>query len=153
MDINKSTIARFWAKVDKSSDCWKWLAGGNSGYGSFWLNNKQQRAHRVSWTIHNGPIPDGLCVLHYCDNPPCVNPAHLFLGSTIENNIDRDNKGRTARQKGELHGGVKLTEIEVVEIRHRYIVGGITQQELGDKYGVTRPNIGYIVNRKSWSHI
>lgn len=93
---------RFWEKVEQGPGCWEWMAGRDSatGYGRIRIGragSKHQLAHRVSWELANGPIPDGLWVLHHCDNPPCVNPAHLYLGTTIDNNRDRDARGRTAR--------------------------------------------------------
>ena len=100
---------RFWPKVNKDGPihptlgtrCWLWTAGTNGhGYGAFHPGPGRRgmgKAHRISWTIANGPIPDGLGVLHRCDNPPCVNPAHLFLGTDQENHRDMDAKGRHGR--------------------------------------------------------
>ena len=87
---------RFWVKVDKSGDCWEWIAFRlKSGYGRFWYKGAPHQAHRVSWMLHNlSEIPKGQCVLHRCDNPPCVNPDHLFLGTDADNVRDRDQKGR-----------------------------------------------------------
>ena len=85
---------RFWAKVEKSNSCWLWRANCNpEGYGQFWLNGKLEKAHRISWTFKHGAIPDRLLVLHKCDNPPCVNPEHLFLGTDRDNSRDRIRKG------------------------------------------------------------
>jgi len=87
---------RFWKKVDKSGDCWLWISGRDrpGGYGQFSCAGKQIRAHRYSWELHNGSIPEGLWVLHRCDNPPCVNPAHLFIGDRKANMDDAAAKGR-----------------------------------------------------------
>ena len=91
---------RFWDKVDKSGRCWEWLAAKNSsGYGRLNNNGRNHLAHRVAWILTNGPIPEGdhygtICVLHHCDNPPCVNPAHLFLGTIQDNVNDMIEKGR-----------------------------------------------------------
>ena len=92
----KTTEERFWEKVAKlRSGCWEWTAACSSyGYGTFFFEGRNQPAHRVSWVLHRGPIPDGLLVCHTCDNPPCVNPAHLFLGTHQDNAEDKVKKGR-----------------------------------------------------------
>src|SRR4030043_361681 len=90
-----SVEKRFWNKVNKTDDCWIWTAYCNKKeYGCFKFQDKSELAHRVSWIIHNGPIPNGLHVLHKCDNPPCVRPDHLFLGTDKDNANDRISKGR-----------------------------------------------------------
>ena len=91
---------RFFQKVNKTGFCWEWLAGKDKdGYGKIKIRGKTLQAHRVSWGIHNGPIPEGIGVLHRCDNPSCVNPLHLFLGTTLDNMRDRDAKGRNGYSK------------------------------------------------------
>lgn len=99
--IAEADVARFWAKVGVVGECWEWSTRTNyhpMGYERMRVEGRQWMVHRLSWVIHNGPIPAGLCVLHRCDNPPCVNPAHLFLGTNLDNNRDRDAKGRTRNQ-------------------------------------------------------
>lgn len=89
-------IKRFWEKVDKQhpSKCWKWTGCISARYGLFWVFGRKYKAHRVSWMIENGAIPEGLWILHKCDNPPCVNPNHLFSGNRSENMLDAARKGR-----------------------------------------------------------
>lgn len=93
---------RFWQKVEKTDTCWLWRGSKNTtGYGQL-RTDRLEKAHRISWEIHNGPIPDGLAVLHACDNPPCVNPSHLWLGTQADNARDRQAKGRQNRRPGDL---------------------------------------------------
>lgn len=111
------------------------------------------KAHRVAWDLTYGPIPDGMLVLHRCDNPSCVRPDHLFLGTQTDNMLDRKAKGRGNHRRGSRHGRAKLTEAQVLEIRSRYAAGDVTQTQLGDEYGVCHVVIGNIVRRRLWRHI
>lgn len=101
----ETTATRFWSKATRcgDDDCWEWQ-GRRDGqeYGRFDVHAVPQLAHRIAWELTHGPIPDGLCVLHHCDNPPCCNPAHLFLGARAVNNADMRQKGRQAQ--GDGHG-------------------------------------------------
>ena len=156
---------RFWEKVDKRSDseCWEWLAGKNAnGYGTFKFRGKDGLASRASWVLHNGEIPEhdsyhGLCCLHHCDNPACVNPSHLYLGTPADNNRDMVNRNRSTKgrsyNKGSNHGNAKLTETDVIEIKRMLAYGGLTQQWLADLYKVSRPLISNISSGKLWSHV
>lgn len=143
---NESPSRRFWSKVVKSEGCWNCIAPGNHGYGRFRLDNRHMMAHRVAYELTHGKIPNGACVCHKCDNRKCCNPSHLFLGTLAENNADRDRKGRQARQRGESHGGAKLTEAQVLEIRS----ATDTQKQIAIKYGVTRATVAVIRRRERW---
>lgn len=148
-----SVEARFWPKVRKGPGCWEWVAcRGANGYGRFSISrSKWELAHRASWTLHNGPIPDGLCVLHDCDNPACVRPDHLFLGTNADNTADMDAKGRrrVTPSFGEAHGKAKLTEGDVRAIR----ADSRPEREAAPDYGVSHSTFGKVRARTAWSHV
>jgi hypothetical protein len=154
---------RFWAKVEKTPGCWLWIGQlTRKGYGSIWESSRREggrivAAHRVSWEIHFGPIPDGLFVCHDCDkNYPrgdktyrrCVNPTHLFLGTPAVNSADMVAKLRSA--SGERHGRAKLTWEEVQAIRAMHSQGFL-QRAMADRFGVTRSVVSRIVTRRIWT--
>lgn len=140
---------RFWAKVQKTDGCRLWLGAVNTGgYGMIYIGVHAQKrrsncAPRVAWELMCGPIPDGLCVLHDCDNPRCVRPDHLFLGTHQDNVRDKTAKGRQSRAR-------KLTEADVSAIRSCYAIGGITQRALAKQYGVCQQTVCDIIRRKRW---
>lgn len=185
MPIPRTPLAdRFWPKVQKREPyvCWLWTASlQNKGYGQIGTiigaKPKQLYAHRVAWELTHGPIPKGQCVLHKCDNPPCCNPGHLFLGTKAENTEDMVSKGRQAsgersgpkrhpellargkrhgshtqpwrRAVGARNGSNKLTEEQVLEIRAT--AGSLSQ--LAAKFGVNGATIHNIRHRKTWRHL
>ena len=129
-------------------ECWEW-AGGilSTGYGEIQDGDRNRKAHRIAWELFYGPIPNGMCVLHRCDNSACVNSRHLFLGSQADNMRDMDKKGRrVVGLRGESNLQAKLTEQKVRGIR----VSRLTQRELGKKHGVSQVAIGMIKRGKSW---
>ncbi|MCK5445678.1 MAG: HNH endonuclease [Rhodospirillaceae bacterium] len=131
------------------SGCWLWAASCHKwGYGRFRVGSKKKLAHRVSWEIYNGPIPDGLCVLHKCDVPECVNPDHLFLGTNADNAADRSAKGRDATRRGENNGRAKITDKQAREI---YLRGG-TQRETAAHYGIGESGVSRIKSGDGWAH-
>lgn len=154
---------RFWSHVDRSdsSKCWEWIGSRTSaGYGRIFVTPKSLYAHRISWELANGKIPAGLHVLHKCDNPPCVNPAHLFVGTAKDNAIDKSNKGRArnAMVRGTEHTLAKLTDDDVREIRRIYQPSPrkkspFSGPTLAKKYGVAPSLIHRIVHGKSWPHV
>jgi hypothetical protein len=139
---------RFFEKVEciPFHPCWEWMgAKSHNGYGVTSVGRKSLRAHRISWELHNGPIPDGLLVLHRCDNPSCVNPEHLFLGTHADNMRDAARKGRISREPKYF----KLTRGDVAEIRKR-LAAGETQQSIADIFDVSKACIGNIHRGKTW---
>jgi hypothetical protein len=168
--MNDKTITRFWSKVSKSDGCWTWAASKrHKGYGAFvWADGSgaviQGRAHRFSWELHNGPVPAGKCVLHRCDNPPCVRPDHLFIGSKAENNSDMRRKGRAVAggtktsvqackyERGERHHSAKLSQSTVMAIRADRALG-LSYSKLTTKYGITQGHVFRIANRQAWKHV
>ena len=137
--------------TDTTGECWLWTGATNlQGYGKLNVNGKLQQAHRIAWELENGPVPDGLLVLHRCDNPACVRPAHLFLGTHGDNYKDMDRKGRNPHAgsdrpprnyaRGERHPYAKLTDEQVKEI----IMAEGTQREIAARFGVTQGTISTI---------
>lgn len=165
-----ATLAdRFWLRVDKSGECWNWTGIlTENGYGRLGAHpgtHRQLRAHRVSWELAHGPVPDGRCVLHRCDNRRCVRPDHLFLGTQTENVADMVAKGRNQkgerssstlhpeiRQRGEDHFRSKLTTAQVLDLRRRYD-GGERCADLARAFGVSFSIAFTAAKRISWRHL
>jgi len=152
MNIVKSLEDRFWEKVDKRGpdECWEWQGGKSHGYGSIHGSNYSPalQAHRVSWEIHNGPIPEGECALHYCDNPGCVNPRHLWTGSQADNLRDMREKRRQVY--GEANGQTKLTKEQACSVS-KFLTMGYFQREVAEMLGVSQTTISDINTGKTWS--
>ena len=143
----KTLAERFWEKVDKTEWCWNWTSAvsGSNDYGTFWVGGEKRckYAHRLSWELVNGPIPEGLVVCHKCDNPKCVRPDHLFIGTTSDNNKDKTDKRR--HSYGEANkGGGKLNWEKARAIRASSV--GCTT--LGRQYGVSSQTVKAI--RRGW---
>lgn len=136
------------------TECVEWPRSvGSAGYGKLCFKYRDYSAHRVSYQIHKGEIPDGMMVLHdpeVCNNRKCVNPNHLRLGTPGENQRDRRIAGTDIR--GERVAGAKLEAGDVLEIR-RLRKAGATEMELAKRYGVHRTSINFIINRKTWAHL
>jgi hypothetical protein len=143
---------RFWEKVDKTADCWVWTHSTFSGgYGQAFTGpgKRCSQAHRVSWEMHNGPIPPALHVLHKCDNPRCVNPSHLFLGTNQDNIADKVAKGRQPR--GEAHAHARYTEQQITDMhkmRHQ-----LSPDKLAELFLTTPSRISRILRGARWSHL
>lgn len=144
----------FWGLVEKSSTCWEWAGWRNpEGYGGLRIEGQtRELAHRVAWVMYQGAIPGGLCVLHKCDNPPCVRPCHLFLGTWGDNNRDTHQKGRARPARGERSGTSKLTEDQVHEIRS-LSEEGVSGVDLAHRFNVTSATISNIIHRITWKHL
>lgn len=148
---------RFWSKVDKRGpyECWPWIAGlAGRGYGAFRVGAHKVQAHRYAWQLINGKtIPKELKACHHCDNPPCCNPSHIFIGTDKDNTQDSIRKGRFHISKGEEHGMSKLTDDKVIQIRRRYQTENKTYSDLSKDYGVSATMIGDIVSGHCWKHL
>lgn len=150
----------FWKHVNKKDGCWEWIGSKDKrGYGSFGLNGKTTSAHRVSWLIHFGEIPNRMFVCHHCDNPSCVNPSHLFLGTQKDNIQDMIKKKRYHKQTcwknaiGEKHPSSKLTNEQVRIIRNLYTQGNLSTYSLGTLYKVDAMTIWYIIRNKTYKDV
>jgi hypothetical protein len=182
--LTKKEKQRFEQQIDRSggsSACWPWTGGRNKdGYGRF-HGKPKQLAHRVVYNESVGPVPDGICVLHSCDNPPCCNPRHLFLGTLLDNNRDAVRKGRNAKGdksgshlhpecratglrhgsvthpervvRGERHGMVKITPNAVLDIRSTYVPYKNPLRVFAERYGITESQVRNIVVGKSWKYL
>ena len=148
----RSLAERLWSRVDKKQECWEWLGCRNRfGYGQIGLGRKGEGiglAHRVAYQLERGPIPDGMCVCHRCDNPPCVRPDHLFLGTGKDNMQDAANKGRTKGASGLRNWNARLHAEEVDRIRALGAIG-MERKEIARLFGVTPQHVGAIVRREA----
>jgi hypothetical protein len=148
--------AYFWSKVERRprDECWPWLASRRmNGYGQIHFQRKGLLAHRVAWTLTNGPIPDGLCVCHRCDNPACCRPDHLFLATNADNSADMVAKRRQNttepfnRARGERSGRAKLSDPEVADLRRLY-AEGVGPKILSERFGISRTHVHRIVSHE-----
>ena len=187
--LTPSDRVRFWSKINKDgptvphmkSPCWVWTAAKSKGYGHIRIDGRVLISSRVMWIIQNGSMGGNDCICHRCDNPSCVNPMHLFIGTHKDNAIDRENKGRGNQPRGDKHGSrtkpgrrprgnthwarsrpdrlprgeangsAKLTESVVNCIRTSYTTGGVTHKLLAVQFGVNRSTIGKIMRHEIWS--
>jgi len=167
---SQQRVKSFLSKIDTKSpeECWNWKAGKDKiGYGRFFLNGKQQYAHRVSYFLSKGPIPNGMVVMHQCNNPSCTNPSHLKVGLQLENIRYREKSGRGNQPKGinhylkknpslstrgSKHGMSKLNDDDVLMIRKLYSEG-LKSEEISKMTNVSARTIRRITSRKGWSHL
>jgi hypothetical protein len=149
-------VERFWEKVNKTEsdeDCWDWIANSDdSGYGALKVDGIMQKAHRVAWELVHGKMPEGLCILHNCDRPSCVNIKHLRIGTQKENIGDMLKRGRGNHAKGERVNTAKLTEKQIPEIRLR-LQQGEQQSLIAKSLGLCRGTINHIASNRTWTHV
>lgn len=140
--------------VDENTGCWEWQRHKNEdGYGTVRLNGKMWKAHRAAYALFVGDIAADMRVCHRCDNPGCVNPEHLFLGTQLDNIQDMLTKGRGNKPNGTRVNTAKLTEEIVLKIRELYATGEYSQAKLAKMFSVAQPQVCRLINRTSWKHI
>ncbi len=154
--VPKPSLAdRFWPRVKKGDGCWLWLGTCNKfGYGNFRLEGYEKGAHRAAWKITHGDIPKGMCVCHHCDNPRCVRPDHLFLGTRADNTRDAASKGRMRNgdQRGEKNANAKLTAVGVEQVR-MWKASGLPNIQIAILAGVSDRTIRSIVTGMTWRYV
>lgn len=184
LSLSEADAKRFWSHVEKTDGCWNWRTRRGLApyaYGQARLFRRPLGAHRLSYMMHVGEVPQGLQVCHRCDNPRCVRPDHLFLGTIGDNMRDRTAKGRQARgqthgwalhpervvrgdrhwskrlkdrvPRGERNGFATLTEADVIAIREAYAAGRASQNELARQYNTAQANVWRIIHRRAWQHV
>lgn len=141
----------FWERVEKTDSCWLWKGARRLGYGRLLIQGRTRSAHIVAYEEAYGPVPTGLKVMHRCDNPPCVRPDHLTIGTQAENVLDAVVKGRHKNpvMRGERHPLAKLSAIDVAEIRHR-AAQGLTSTEIAKDFPITARSIRRVIAGHRW---
>lgn len=155
IEVLESLAERLWARtlVLGPDDCWPWQGPLRNGYGQMWVGpekGSKMRVHRLAWTLKHGPTPEGMDVCHRCDNRPCCNDTHMFLGTNADNTADKVAKGR--QRRGELQPSSKLTAEQVADIRRRKAKGE-SLRALSAAFGVANSQIHRIVHREDWRHV
>lgn len=152
----RTPAARLAARTepDTNGGCLLWTGYPVKGYGAIRVSGNKVYAHRLAWELVNGSIPDGICVLHRCDVPACVNPNHLFLGTHAENAADRAAKGRNrgGDRRGEKNSHAKLTAATVLVIRER-LASGEHQRTIASSFGVSQQTVSKLKMGTRWAHI
>lgn len=154
MNLSQDTIERFFSLMDRGPGCWEWLGSKDAGgYGKMRIGNrKAARAHRIAWAIAHGD-PGTMLVCHHCDNPSCVRLDHLFLGTALDNNRDRQAKGRPNNApRGERNTQAKLTEQQALQVAELYRTGQFRQRDLAEMFGVSQSAVQLLLSGKNWRH-
>lgn len=158
----RSVAERFWVRVvpDAASGCWQWTGAKSPlGYGAFGIGSRYDgtarivRAHRMAWELTHGPITDGRFVCHHCDNPPCCNPSHLFLGTPADNAADMAVKGRSRGLRTGTQNPKTKFSPETARAARVLIQSGVSQREVARRLGVSRGTVQNIINGKAWRHV
>jgi hypothetical protein len=168
--ITEKDKTRFWKNVVKlASGCWEWTGNREAkGYGRFGAENKMHKAHRFSYELHYGPIPEGKMIIHSCDNPPCINPDHISAGTCKDNSDDMISRNRAVHnrgtkphykkhpeeiQRGERIGTHKVTESQIKQIRSLYASGGYYQHVIAKMFHISQTSVWRIVRDITWKHV
>lgn len=141
-------------EIDEETGCWEWTGTQHShGYGQLTIDYKTTGAHRFSYKLHNGEIPEGAFICHKCHNPPCVNPDHLYAGDAKSNARDSIDNGDWDAPIGERQGQSNLTDEDALEIRERYANEDITYADIQGEYGISAPALSNLINGNTWKHV
>ena len=152
--MKKSLEERFWSRADKKSsdECWEWLGSKlRGGYGNLNQEGHTLQAHRYSYVLHIGDIPKGMLVCHSCDNPGCVNPEHLFLGTHLTNAMDKVSKDRQI--KGEGIYNHKIVEADAIRIRELYSQGNLSMRKIAKMFGLCYSETNAVINKRTWRYV
>jgi len=151
----QTATERFWAKVEKhgEDECWEWRGYSNGRYGQLHADGRKQYAHRYSYELHKGQIPEGLQIRHQCHNQLCVNPQHLDVGTMQDNSDDKVRARRQSYLYGESNPKVKLTDAQCLEMINKYKEEGIPHKQLATEYGVSRESIRQIINKERRAYL
>lgn len=152
--LTEKEIVKFNSKIRiVDNGCHFWESGKSPlGYGNFYMRNTLYLAHRLAYELAYKVSPKDLCVCHSCDNPSCVNPKHLFLGTVKDNMLDKVRKGRSNPPTGTRQWKSKLDNKKVLKIRSLYLKANLSQEEIGKRYGIGQSNVSYIINH-TWKHV
>lgn len=153
----EQAISKFWSRVriGEGDGCWEWIGGKGKGYGAQWFSGKLWLAHRLMYVFSKGEIPEGMMVCHSCDNPGCVNPSHLWIGTNSDNQKDASQKGRSNHPDyaGEKNPRSKITEKDVLTIRKLGEEGKLSRAEISEMFSLSQSQIDRIIYYQEWKSV